>query len=82
VRRPGKSLPENGDCRHLSEPGCAINAAILAGDLEADRVKRWRKLKAEELYNSETLAERRARGRAFGKLAKSVKKDKAFRRGE
>lgn len=33
------------------------------------------------LFN-ETLAERRARGRAFGKLAQSVKQVKAFRRGE
>jgi ribosome biogenesis GTPase len=70
------------DCRHLTEPGCAIKPAILAGALDAERVKRWRKLVAEEVYNNQTIAERRALGRAFGKLAKSVKKDKAFRRGE
>ena len=70
------------DCRHSTEPGCAIKAAILSGELDAERVKRWHKLAAEEAHNNETLAERRARGRAFGKLAKRVKKEKAFRRGE
>ena len=70
------------DCRHETEPGCAIQVAIAAGELEAGRVKRWRKLAAEEVYNNETLAERHARSRAFGKMAKNAMADKRFRRGE
>ncbi|HTN98331.1 MAG TPA: GTPase RsgA, partial [Nordella sp.] len=61
-----------GDCRHDGEPGCAITAAIAEGRLEPDRVRRWRKLVAEEAYNNASLAERRARDRAFGRLAKSA----------
>jgi ribosome biogenesis GTPase len=70
------------DCRHETEPGCAVLAAIESGALDAGRVRRWRKLAAEEAYNSESLAERRARDRAFGKMAKRIMKDKASLRGE
>jgi ribosome biogenesis GTPase len=67
------------DCRHESEPGCAILAAIADKSLEAERLRRWRKLLAEEAYNSESLVERRARDRSFGKLVKSVMKEKRRR---
>lgn len=59
-----------GDCRHDSEPGCAVNAAIAEGKLEPGRVRRWRKLVTGEAYNNASLAERR--DRAFGRMAKSV----------
>jgi ribosome biogenesis GTPase / thiamine phosphate phosphatase len=68
------------DCRHQGEPGCAVNAAVLAGTLDAGRVKRWRKLLAEEAHNNETLAERHARSRGFGKLARRMQAEKASRR--
>jgi ribosome biogenesis GTPase len=68
------------DCRHQNEPGCAVNAAVLAGTLDAGRVKRWRKLLAEEAHNNETLAERHARNRGFGKLARRMQAEKASRR--
>lgn len=61
------------NCTHKSEPDCAVLAAIETGALDADRLKRWRKLVAEESYNTETLAERHARNRAFGKLVKNAK---------
>lgn len=64
------------DCRHEAEPGCAIRAAIDRGVLDAGRLKRWRKLAAEEAHNTESLAERHARDRAFGKMVKGVMKDK------
>jgi ribosome biogenesis GTPase len=71
-----------GDCRHESEPGCAVRQAIEAGSLDAIRAKRWRKLAAEEAYNAESLADRRARDRAFGKMVKRIMKDKRSRRNE
>jgi ribosome biogenesis GTPase / thiamine phosphate phosphatase len=70
------------DCQHQTEPGCALLAAIESGVLDTKRVKRWRKLAAEEAFNTESLAERRARERAFGKLAKRVLEDKRLRRGD
>lgn len=63
-------------CQHDTEPGCAVMASIEAGQLDAARLKRWRKLVAEEAYNKESLAERRSRDKAFGKMVKRVVKDK------
>lgn len=64
------------DCRHEDEPGCAVLAAIDTGALDAERLRRWQKLAAEEARNTESLAERRARERAFGKMIKGVVKDR------
>lgn len=63
-------------CQHDTEPGCAVTAATEAGELDANRLKRWRKLIAEEAHNSASLAERRSRDKAFGKMVKRVMKDK------
>ena len=35
------------DCRHHSEPGCAVAAALANGTLAPERVKSWRKLARE-----------------------------------
>lgn len=60
------------DCGHESEPGCAVRAAIDAGTLEERRLESYRKLRREELYNTETVAERHARMRQFSKTVKQV----------
>ena len=60
------------DCSHDTEPGCAVQAAIEAGQLDSARLRRYQKLQAENRRNSETLAERRARDKSLGKLYKSV----------
>lgn len=35
------------DCRHSGEPGCAVSAAIEAGDIAEDRLASYRKLERE-----------------------------------
>lgn len=60
------------DCAHETEPGCAVQRAIERGTLDDDRVRRWRKLQAEDRRNSETLAEARARDKQFGKMVRGV----------
>lgn len=60
------------DCNHKAEPGCAVQAAIDAGELDQRRLDRFRKLQAENRRNSETLAERRARDRNLGQFYKSI----------
>lgn len=47
------------NCRHVSEPGCAVLAAIDAGEVDAARVARWRKLLAEDAQNTDSLGQRR-----------------------
>ncbi len=39
-----------GDCRHETEPGCAVLAAVAAGSLAPDRLASFRKLQAEAAY--------------------------------
>ena len=68
------------DCRHESEPGCAVLAAIEQGRLDHMRLARWRKLRAEDDFNSASLAERRAKDRAFGKHVRAVMKEKSTRK--
>ena len=38
------------DCQHQSEPGCAVQAAIASGTLDADRLESWRKLQREQEF--------------------------------
>ena len=38
------------DCRHRSEPGCAVRAAIEAGELPPERLAAYEKLQAELAY--------------------------------
>ncbi|WP_367646584.1 ribosome small subunit-dependent GTPase A [Ruegeria arenilitoris] len=62
------------NCQHDSEPECAVLKAIDEGVLDSDRLRRWRKLMAEDEFNSASLAERRSRDKAFGKMVRGVKK--------
>lgn len=39
-----------GDCRHADEPGCAVQAAVAAGELPPRRLESWRKLQREVAY--------------------------------
>jgi len=67
------------DCAHQGEPGCAVFAAIECGDLDPDRLKRFRKLIAENAKNQASIAERRSSDRAFGKMVKGAMKAKQGR---
>ena len=60
------------DCVHESEPGCAVQEAITNHTLDPERLRRYRKLQLEDRRNTESIAERRSRGKHFGKLIKSV----------
>ena len=64
------------DCKHTVEPGCAILAAVERGEVDATRLARWQKLVAEDLHNSATLAERRSKDKAFGKMVRNAQKKK------
>ena len=38
------------NCAHAGEPGCAVQAAIAAGDLTPERLESYRKLERESAY--------------------------------
>ena len=72
-------LAENcrfNDCGHGAEPGCAVRAAIVAGDLDERRLDSYFKLLREDRYNTETIAERHERTRKFGKMVREHSKRK------
>jgi ribosome biogenesis GTPase / thiamine phosphate phosphatase len=56
------------DCAHDTEPGCAVTAAIEAGELAAVRVESWQKLRREAEW-----VERRRDGRAMAEQRRQTK---------
>lgn len=50
------------DCRHETEPGCAVQQAVADGELAADRFEGWRRIRAANenaVLRSDTAAHRR-----------------------
>ena len=58
------------DCQHQAEPGCAVQQAIVSGDLDQRRLNNYLKLLREEAFNSSSLSERRSSDKALGKYYK------------
>lgn len=64
------------DCEHETEPGCAVQAAIETGDIDPERLTRFKKLKRENQHATETIAQARDRNRKLGKMYRSAVKKK------
>ncbi len=52
------------DCRHDTEPGCAVRAAVERGDLAVDRLESWRELAREVAAQARRADARAARAHA------------------
>ena len=64
-------------------PGCAIIQALAEGQLSANRWAHYQRLLAEQQTQaklSEAVHQRRARHKAFGKMAKTVQRHKRLQR--
>lgn len=59
------------DCKHIAEPGCAVQAAVAAGDVDPARLDRWRKLKSEDTLNTTSMTVSRRRARALTRAHKA-----------
>ncbi len=70
------------DCKHETEPGCAVLHAIEQGQLDARRLERWRKLEREDAFNTSSVAERRARSRQLGRMYAVGKENLKKKRGD
>ena len=60
------------DCRHESEDGCAVLAAVMDGRLEARRLVNYHKLRREAAHAAMTTQERRERDKRVGWLHASA----------
>lgn len=60
------------DCRHETEPGCAVLAAAESEELDTDRLASFRKLAAEAAYVQRTV-DPEARARAVSKHKTAMK---------
>ncbi|MGB7317867.1 MAG: ribosome small subunit-dependent GTPase A [Planktotalea sp.] len=60
------------DCAHDSEPGCAVKRAMDTGEIDRPRVDRWRKLVAEDAFNTASLSERKHKEKNLSKIIKSL----------
>ena len=64
------------DCTHRSEPGCAVQQAVRAGEVDAARLERYQRLWDELAQQSEARAERlrlQSRGRRGVKRRRRVR---------
>lgn len=61
------------DCTHGPEPGCAVRAAVAAGEVDAARVERWKKLHAEDAGHTASATERRRKGKDLAQRVKQAK---------
>jgi ribosome biogenesis GTPase / thiamine phosphate phosphatase len=61
------------DCRHETEPNCAVQKAIESGELDQRRFDNYSKLLKEQAFNAASIAERRAGARDTAKFHKKVK---------
>ena len=63
------------DCRHETEPGCAIKAAIAAGELDIQRWESYQKLKEEAVDRDEMMRRKREWSKGVAKFTKQRKKE-------
>ena len=63
------------DCTHKREPGCAIKAAIAAGELDEARWDSYRKLKEEAVDRDEKMRRKREWSKGVARFSKQKKKE-------
>ncbi len=61
------------DCKHETEPGCAVLQAIEEKTIDSRRLANYQKLLRENALATSTLAEKRAKGRGLAKMIKEAK---------
>ena len=62
------------DCAHEGEPGCLVQAAVKAGQIDPDRLARFKKLTSENTQATQAIASARDKVRKQGRTGKAGKK--------
>jgi ribosome biogenesis GTPase len=68
------------NCNHVNEKGCAVIEAVENGKMPEKRYQNYIKIKKESIYNEMSYLEKKQKDKQFGKLIKSVMKQKKNRR--
>ncbi len=68
------------DCQHHSEPGCAVQVALKASQIDQRRLSNYLKLMREQAHNGASLAEKRARDRSKSRFYRAVQSEARFRK--
>ena len=68
------------DCSHTQEQGCAVLAALASGEISSDRYASYLKLARESAFHEMSFLEKKQKDKAFGKMVKSVMKQKRNKR--
>ncbi len=66
------------DCTHTREPGCAVRAALAAGEVAEERYQSYLRLRKETEFHDMSYAEKRKKDRDFGRFIKTAKKDRKY----
>jgi ribosome biogenesis GTPase len=72
------------DCRHDTEPGCAVKDAVGSGELEGQRLEHYRKLgrEAQAFELRHDARKRRQAERVWGKLSDEVAQLRRWKGGK
>ncbi len=62
------------NCSHTTEKGCAIIKAVNSGEIDQMAYTNYLKMEREKDHFELTVAEKRKKDKAFGKMVKSMKK--------
>ena len=63
------------DCKHINETGCAVIEALNNGTIDKDSYDNYQKIQKEQERFQTTLAEKRKKDKAFGKMLKNYHKN-------
>lgn len=74
------------DCAHSGEPGCAVAAAVEAGELEPERLASYHKLRREterhlEQGDIKKRVEAKRKQKSFGRIVRNIGEEKRRLRG-
>ena len=68
------------DCTHVNEKGCAVLRAVADGQLPEKRYENYLKMTRESNHYEMSYLEKKQKDKAFGKMVKTVMKQKKNRR--
>jgi ribosome biogenesis GTPase / thiamine phosphate phosphatase len=64
------------DCKHINETGCAVIEALDQSLIDRESLENFRKIQREHQRFQSSVAEKRKKDREFGKMCKSIMKEK------